>query len=138
MTPMSSPRASTRVSRIIKAPRLAVYRACIDPQALAAWRAPDGMTAPAHSPGGKTDAVTDAFQGQFVELVPGRRIVELVTFDSPDPQFAGAMRITTCLEDAGEGTEVAVLCEDIPPGVRPEDNETGTRQSLQKLAALLE
>ncbi|MFL5385322.1 MAG: SRPBCC domain-containing protein [Longimicrobiaceae bacterium] len=42
-------RASTKVSRIIRAPRPAIYRACLDPDALAAWRVPDGMTARVHA-----------------------------------------------------------------------------------------
>ena len=42
---MSMTRASTTVSRIIKAPRHAVYQACLDPGALAKWRVPDNMTA---------------------------------------------------------------------------------------------
>jgi uncharacterized protein YndB with AHSA1/START domain len=35
---------STSISCHIKAPRAAVYRALLDPQAVAAWRVPDGMT----------------------------------------------------------------------------------------------
>ncbi len=152
-------RASTRVARIIKAPRPAVYRACLDPDALAAWRAPDNMTGrmhafdpraggtyrmsltyrdPRQSPGGKTSDDTDTFEGRFVELVPDRKIVEAVTFDSRNPAFAGEMKITTTLADADGGTEITLLCQDIPAGIRPEDNETGTTQSLRKLAALLE
>ena len=152
-------RASTRVSRIIKAPRQAVYRACLDPDALAAWRAPDNMEGRMHafdpreggtyrmsltyrdrrqSPGGKTSEDTDTFQGRFVELVPDEKIVEAVTFDSSDPAFAGEMKITTSLADAGGGTEITILCQDLPPGIRPEDNEMGTRQSLRKLAVILE
>jgi hypothetical protein len=46
--------------------------------------------------------------------------------------------MTTRLADAADGTEVTILCEDLPAGIRPEDNEAGTRQSLQKLAGLLE
>jgi hypothetical protein len=42
------------------------------------------------------------------------------------------------LRDTEEGTEITLLFQDLPAGVRLEDNETGTRQSLQKLAALLE
>jgi hypothetical protein len=30
-----------------------------------------------------------------------------------------------------------MLCENIPPGIRPEDNEAGSRQSLAQLAAYL-
>ncbi len=152
-------RASTRVSRIIKAPRRAVYKACLDPDAVASWRVPDNMTAHVHvfdpreggtyrmsltyrdpkqSPGGKTSEDTDTFQGRFVELVPDEKIVEAIEFDSRDPAFAGEMKMTTRLVDADGGTEITILCQDLPPGIRPEDNEEGTRQALQKLAALLE
>jgi uncharacterized protein YndB with AHSA1/START domain len=152
-------RASTRVLRIIKAPRRAVYKACLDPEAVASWRVPDNMTArvhvfdareggtyrmsltyrdPAPSPVGKTSEDTDTFQGRFVELVPDEKIVEAIEFESHDPGFAGEMKMTTRLADAEDGTEVTILCENLPAGVRPEDNETGTRQSLRKLAALLE
>jgi hypothetical protein len=48
------------------------------------------------------------------------------------------MTFTATLVDAGEGTEVTILCENIPRGVRLEDNETGCRSSLKKLAALIE
>jgi len=156
---MSMTRASTKVSRIIKAPRKAVYKACLDPDALAKWRVPENMTARVHafeareggtyrmslayrdpqqSPGGKTSEDTDTFQGRFVELVPDEKIVEAIEFESHDPGFAGEMKMTTRLADADGGTEVTMLFENLPAGVRPEDNETGTRQSLQKLAALLE
>jgi hypothetical protein len=57
---------------------------------------------------------------------------------APDPEFAGEMRITSTMTATKGGTEATILCEDIPKGVRLEDNEEGTRLSLQKLAALLE
>src|ERR1700675_1301034 len=111
----SAKRASTRFSRVIKAPCEAIYRACLDPAALAAWRAPDGMTGQVHvieawksgrfrislthrdpprSPGSKTTEDTDAFHGRFVELVPYGKIVEAIESQSSDPRFAGEMRIT--------------------------------------------
>ena len=159
MTESPRNRASTQVSAIIKASRKAVYQACLDPDALAAWRVPDNMKGqvhvfeareggtyrmsltyqdPAHSLRGKTSGDTDTFQGRFVELVPDEKIVEMVVFESQDPRFAGDMKITTRLADTGEGTRVTILCENIPTGVRPQDNETGCRQSLRKLAALVE
>jgi uncharacterized protein YndB with AHSA1/START domain len=152
-------RASTQVLRIIKAPRRAVYKACLDPDAVAAWRVPDNMTAqvhvfdsreggtyrmsltcrdPAPSPVGKTSEDTDSFKGRFVELIPQEKIVEAIEFDSRDPGFAGEMKMTTCLADADGGTEVTILCQDLPAGIRPADNEEGTRQALHKLAALVE
>lgn len=86
-----------------------------------------------HSPG-KTSEDKDTFQGRFVELVPNEKVVEVVQFESRDPRFAGEMKITTSLKDTAEGTQVTVL----PAGIRREDNEMGTKQSLQKLATLIE
>ena len=159
MTESSSTGASTRVSRIIHAPRKAIYEAFLDRDAVAAWLPPDGMTGevhtfnaheggtfrmsltyldPEHSPGGKTSDDRDTVQGRFVKVVPCERIVQIVVFESEDPAFAGEMTITWTLAEAGAGTEVSVLCENIPAGVRPEDNEAGSRSSLQKLAAYVE
>jgi uncharacterized protein YndB with AHSA1/START domain len=76
--------------------------------------------------------------GRFVELVPYAKIVEVVEFESHDEALAGEMRMTVSLADADGGTEITILCEDIPKGIRPEDNELGCKESLQKLAALLE
>jgi uncharacterized protein YndB with AHSA1/START domain len=155
----SASRASTRVSKVIKAPRKIVYQACLDPDALVSWRVPDNMKGQMHvfdareggryrmsltyldpkrSGDGKTYEDTDTFQGRFVELVPNEKIVEIVEFESPDPKFATEMKVITSLKDSVEGTEVTVLCENIPAGVRAEDNELGTKQALQKLAALIE
>jgi uncharacterized protein YndB with AHSA1/START domain len=156
----SSPqRASTQVSKIIQAPRQVVYQACLDPDAVAKWRVPDNMQGhmhvfdareggtfrmsltylhPQHPAGGKTSADTDTFQGRFIEWVPSEKIVEVIEFESQDPNFAGEMKITTTFADTAQGTEVTILCQGIPPGVRPEDNELGSKQSLQKLAALVE
>jgi uncharacterized protein YndB with AHSA1/START domain len=158
---MTQPSAamSTRVSGFIKAPRRVVYQACLDPNAVAAWRVPDSMTGQmhvfdareggtfrmsltyldiGHSPGGKSTEDTDTFQGRFIELIADEKIVEVVEFESQDAQFAGEMKITTSLRDAGEGTEITILCENIPAGIRLEDNELGSKQALRKLAALLE
>jgi uncharacterized protein YndB with AHSA1/START domain len=93
---------------------------------------------PQLSPGGKTSEATDTFQGRFVELVENEKIVEAVQFESPDQAFGGEMKVTTSFTDTDQGTEVTILCEGIPPGVRPEDNEAGTEQSLQKLAAVVQ
>lgn len=151
--------ASTQVSTVIRAARSVVYQACIDPGKVALWRVPDNMRAkveifevrqggvyrmaltyrdPGDAAPGKSSSDTDRFQGRFVELVPFERIVEAVEFDSPDPQFAGEMRITTTFADAERGTEVTILCQNLPIGIRLADNETGTIQALKKLTALLE
>ena len=159
MSEPAAERASTQVSTIIRAPRAVVYRACLDPDALARWRVPDTMSGhvqvfdareggafrmsltyrdPQQAPGGKTSDDTDTFRGRFLELVPDEKIVEVVEFESPDPRFAGEMTVTTSLSDTADGTEVTVRCQDLPPGIRPEDNALGTKQALRKLATLVE
>jgi uncharacterized protein YndB with AHSA1/START domain len=155
----STPEASTRVSRKIKAPRPDVYRAFLDPAAVAAWLPPESMTGrvlafephdggrfsmsltyqdAVDSPGGKTTDDTDTFRGRFAELVPDEKVVWVVEFESKNPDFAGEMRVAWSLVDDTSGTEVTVLCENIPPGIRLEDNELGSRASLENLARLLE
>ncbi|MER7803391.1 SRPBCC family protein [Streptomyces parvulus] len=148
---------STRVSHHVRAPRPAVYRALLDPAAVAAWRVPDGMTAEVHafegreggafrvsltyeepSGAGKSGARTDTYHGHFARLVPGERIVEVLEFESADPAFQGAMTMTTTLNDADGGTRVEVVHEGLPDAVPAADNEKGTRMALAKLAALVE
>lgn len=83
---------------------------------------------------GKTADNEDRVNVRFVELVPGRRILEAVTFESDDAAFAGEMSVTVTFAETAGGTEVTFLCESLPPGLRPEDNEVGSRLSLQQLA----
>lgn len=150
---------TTQVSQIVHAPRDAVYRAFVDAGALAAWLPPEGMRGQVHafdpreggafrlsltyiepdeSTRGKTSDATDTVEGRFAELRSGELIVWVTAFESDDAAFAGDMRITWTLADAAEGTDVTVLCEDIPSGVRLEDNAEGSRSSLRKLAAFVE
>lgn len=150
--------ARTRVTKIIKAPRAAVYRAFLDPDALATWLPPAGMSGlvhlfeprvggeirmslryrdPKNAPG-KSAADTDTFRGRFAELVAPEKIVWIVAFESADPAFAGEMTMITTLAETPDGTEIAMVCENIPKGISPEDNAMGCRSSLQNLAALLE
>jgi uncharacterized protein YndB with AHSA1/START domain len=152
---MTQPR-STRVSQFIKAPREVVYQAFLEPDAVASWLSPENMRGQVHSfepreggkirmtlmyqdsSRGKSSENTDTFDGKFVELIPNEKIVWVTEFESDQPDFAGEMRLTWSLADADGGTEVTVLCEDIPKGINLEDNETGSRSSLQKLAAFIE
>jgi len=92
---------------------------------------------PAAGHKGKSSEDTDTFAGRFEELVPGRRVVHLVEFESDDPRMAGTMRVAWDLAPADErGTDVTCTCEGIPPGISLEDNEAGTVSTLEKLAAL--
>ena len=151
--------ASTRTSAVIKAPREALYRAFTDPAALAVWLSPGEMTGRVHKfdarvgggyrmslfypaseqpSHGKTAEREDRFTARFVELTPPTSIVQAISFDSVDPAFAGEMIMAVTFEERDGGTEVTIAFERIPPGIRPEDNDAGTRSSLEKLARFVE
>jgi uncharacterized protein YndB with AHSA1/START domain len=91
----------------------------VDPNAIARWKAPDGMTCEVHafdareggtfrisltydSPttAGKTTAQTDTYHGHFVKLVPNEQVVEVDEFETTDPALRGEMTITITLVDA--------------------------------------
>jgi len=85
---------------------------------------------------GKTDEQTDTFHGRFIELVPDTKAVQVIVFESDDPSMAGEMTITTTLGEAGEVLEG--VHENLPPGIKPEDNLLGWQMSIDKLARLVE
>ena len=148
---------STRTSRHVNAPRANVYRALLDPRAVALWKVPDGMTCRVHefdareggavrisltydapTGTGKTTSHTDTYHGRFVKLVPNQQIVEVDEFETNDPEMRGEMTVTFNLTDADGGTDVLAVHDNLPLGVSPADNETGWRMALDKLAALVE
>src|SRR5688500_885092 len=106
-------------SRIIPTTPSAIYLALTDPAALAEWLPPEGMRgsfehfeareggtyrmtlryeAPEHGVHGKTSGDSDVVEGRFVELAPDERVVQVVTFESDDPAFAGEMTMRWLLE----------------------------------------
>jgi uncharacterized protein YndB with AHSA1/START domain len=147
----------TRINCHIDAPREAVYRALLDAWAVQEWRVPTGMTSHVHAfdpreggafrvsltydaptGTGKTTAQTDTYHGRFVRLVPNEQVVEALAFETDDPAMQGEMTITYTLTDADGGTDLLAVHDRVPPGVSPAVNEAGWRDSLTKLAALVE
>ena len=149
----------TRTSRVIRARPEELYAAFLDPAALVDWLPPAEMTGRIHEfdarvgggyrmslfypPGerifrGKTSDREDVVDVRFVELEPPRRIVEAVNFVTTDPAFSGEMTLTATFEAVSGGTEVTLMFEDLPPGLRAQDNETGSRLSLEQLARRFE
>jgi uncharacterized protein YndB with AHSA1/START domain len=148
---------STQVSQHVNAPRPAVYRALVDPDATAQWRVPAGMTSMVHEfdareggsfrvsltydvpdGSGKSAPHTDTYHGHFRKLVPNEQVVEVLEFETADPALRGVMTMTTTLTDADGGTDVLVVHEGIPDAVPAADNQTGTRMALANLARLVE
>ncbi|GII23063.1 hypothetical protein Pme01_26600 [Planosporangium mesophilum] len=134
-----------------------MYRALLDPDAIATWRVPDGMSSQMHEfdgreggafrvsltyevPGGvgKSAVHTDTYHGHFRRLVPDEQVVEVLEFETSDPAFQGTMTMTTTLTDVDGGTGVVVVHDGLPDAVPAADNETGTRMALAKLARLVE
>jgi uncharacterized protein YndB with AHSA1/START domain len=88
-------RRTDMVSRVIDAPPDRIYAALVDPEALAAWLPPEGMSgrfeqfdarsggsyrlvltyADPSSGRGKATADSDIVDARFLDLVPGERVV---------------------------------------------------------------
>ena len=149
--------STTRITRHVAAPRASVYRALLDPRAIARWRVPDGMTCEVHefdpreggslrvsltyvasTGAGKTTSHTDTYRGRFVKLVPDEQVVEVDEFETTDPALRGEITSTITLLDADGGTTVIATHDGLPAGVSAADNETGWWMALAKLAALVE
>jgi uncharacterized protein YndB with AHSA1/START domain len=145
-------------SRVIAAPPDLVFAALVDPDALASWLPPNGMTgrferfdarpggtyrmvltyADGLSGAGKSTADSDVVEARFVEIVPGERVVQAVDFVSDDPAFAGTMTMTWQVTALDDGARVEIRAEDVPVGITADDHATGLASSLANLAAYLE
>jgi len=142
-------------SRAIKALPAAIYDAFVHREALERWLPPEGATGAIHafepraggrfsmtltfaSAPGKSSVDTDVVEGRFVELQPGRRIVQVVEFASPDPDFAGAMTMTWTFTATPDGSFVTIVAEDVPLGVSQADHESGMASTLENLARFVE
>ncbi|MGH9084034.1 MAG: SRPBCC family protein [Acidimicrobiales bacterium] len=147
-----------RSSRLIAASAERVYAALVDPDALAAWLPPVGMTGrferfDARSGGsyrlvltyttagggrGKASADSDVVEARFVRLEPGVRVAQQIDFESDDPSFAGTMTMTWDLSSVDGGTLVEITADDVPDGISAEDHAVGMASSLANLAAHLQ
>ncbi|MBK6312848.1 MAG: SRPBCC family protein [Blastocatellia bacterium] len=139
---------TVRLLRVLRATPGRVYRAFLDADAMAKWLPPHGFT-------GKVDHVdarvggtyrmsftnfstgaSHSFGGEYVELVPGERIVHTDAFD--DPNLPGEMRTTVSLKQVSCGTELSVVQEGIPGVIPVEACYLGWQESLTLLALLVE
>ena len=135
--------------RVLKAPAERIYRAFLDPDAMAKWLPPHGFTGKVHAMvarvGGSyrmsftnfSTGNSHSFGGTYVELVPNERIVNTDRFD--DPNLPGEMRNTITLRPVmGGNTELQVVQEGIPAVIPAEACYMGWQESLTLLAQLAE
>jgi uncharacterized protein YndB with AHSA1/START domain len=124
------------------------YRAFIEADALAKWLPPNGFTCTVHhlepKVGGTfkmsfrnfTTGNGHTFGGEYLELVPGERLIYTDRFD--DPNLPGEIRVTVRLKKVLVGTEVNIEQAGLPDAIPPEACYLGWQESLRNLARLVE
>jgi len=125
-----------------------VYRAFLNPEAMAKWLPPNGFTGKVHEMdarvGGKyrmsftnfTTGQGHSFGGTYTELVPNEKIRYTDKFD--DPNLPGEMQATITLTEVACGTELNIVQEGVPDAIPAEMCYLGWQESLALLAKLVE
>ena len=139
---------TVRLHRVLRAPPERVYRAFIDPDALAKWLPPHGFVGKVHhldARVGGTYAMSfknlstgssHSFGGTYLELVPGELLRKADRFD--DPNLPGEMRVTATFKKVFCGTELSIVQEGIPAVIPVEACYLGWQESLTLLTPLVE
>jgi uncharacterized protein YndB with AHSA1/START domain len=139
---------TVRLHRVMATASEKVYRAFIEPDALAKWLPPNGFTCTVHhidpKVGGSyrmsfrnfTTGDTHSFGGQYVELVPHERLRYTDRFE--DPNLPGEIRVTVSLKRVSVGTEVSIVQEGLPDLIPVEACYLGWQESLRNLSRLVE
>ncbi len=139
---------TVRLHRVLRAPPERIYRAFLDPDAMAKWLPPHGFTGKVHQMDARVggsfrmsftnfgNGQSHSFGGTYLELVPGERIVHTDSFD--DPNLPGEMRVTVTFKAVFCGTELNVVQEGIPAVIPAEACYLGWQESLTLLTQLVE
>ena len=139
---------TVRLHRVFAAKPDKLYRAFVEPDAMASWLPPFGFTCTVHEldarVGGRhrmsfrnfTTGKSHSFGGEYLELLPGERLVYTDRFD--DANLPGEMKVTVTLKGVSVGTELLAVQEGIPDLIPPEACYLGWQESLRKLARLVE
>ena len=142
------PTGTVRIHRVLRAAPQKVYRAFLEPGAMAKWLPPYGFTCTVHhmeaQVGGTfkmsfqnfTNGQAHSFGGAYLELVPNERLRYTDVFD--DPMLPGEMQVTVVLKPVLCGTELTVVQEGIPEVIPVEMCYLGWQESLAQLAHLVE
>ncbi|HEX3280982.1 MAG TPA: SRPBCC family protein [Pyrinomonadaceae bacterium] len=146
---MAEDNANTiRLHRVIKAPPERVYRAFLDPNAMAKWLPPNGFTGQVHHLDAKvggtyrmsftnfTSQKSHSFGGEYLELTPNERIRHTDKFE--DPNLTGEMLTTITFRQVSVGTELTIVQEGVPAVIPAEACYLGWQESLTLLQKLVE
>lgn len=139
---------TVRLHRVFRTEPQQVYRAMLDPDAMAKWLPPNAFTGKVHEMdvrvGGRfkmsfthfASGKSHSFGGEYLELVPGERLRYTDVFDDPD--LPGRMEVTVTLKKVSVGTEVNIVQEGVPDVIPVEACYLGWQESLVLLAKLVE
>ncbi len=139
---------TVRLHRVVNAKPEKVYRAFVEPDAIASWLPPHGFTCTVHElnaeVGGRhrmsfrnfTTGHSHSFGGEYLELVPNERLVYTDRFD--DPNLPGEMKVTVTLRAVSVGTDMTIEQAGVPDAISLEACYLGWQESLRKFAKLVE
>jgi uncharacterized protein YndB with AHSA1/START domain len=139
---------TVRLHRVLATKPEKVYRAFIEPDAIAKWLPPNGFTCTVHQMEPKTGGSfrmsfrnfttghRHSFGGQYLELIPNERLSYTDKFE--DPNLPGEIRVSVTLKSVSVGTEVNIVQEGLPDILPVEACYLGWQESLQNLAKLVE
>jgi uncharacterized protein YndB with AHSA1/START domain len=139
---------TVRLHRVLVTKPEKVYRAFLQPDAMARWLPPNGFTGKVHHMDARVGGTfkmsftnfstgsTHSFGGDYLELVPNERLRYTDKFD--DPNLPGEMQVTVTLKPVKVGTELTVVQEGIPEVIPVEACYLGWQESLLNLARLVE
>jgi len=139
---------SVKLHRVLTTSPEKLYRAFLEPDAIASWLPPFGFVCTVHElepqVGGAhrmsfrnfTTGNSHSFGGKYLELIPNEKLVYSDRFD--DPALPGEMIVTVTLKAVSVGTELLIEQTGIPPQIPAEACYLGWQQSLRKLAKLVE
>ena len=134
--------------RVFRAPPERVYRAFLDPQAMAKWLPPHGFTCAVDHMNAKVGGSfrmsftnfstgnSHSFGGVYLALSPGEYISYTDRFD--DPNLPGEMTVEVTLKKTAVGTDIRITQSGIPDLIPPEACYLGSQESLGQLAQLVE
>lgn len=137
-----------RLHRVLTASPEKLYRAFIEADALAKWLPPNGFACTVHHHEAKvgvsyrmsfrnfTTGDSHAFDGEYVELVPGERLRYTDRFE--DPAMPGTIEVTIELRQVSCGTDLEIVQAGLPDAIPVEACYVGWQQSLENLARLVE
>lgn len=139
---------TVRLHRVLTAKPEKIYRAFLEPEALARWMPPNGFTGAVHHLDAKvggtfkmsftnfTTSTSMSFGGKYLELVPNERLRYTDAFD--DPNLPGEMDVTVTLKQVSVGTEITIVQAGLPDVIPLEACYLGWQESLLNLARLVE